>query len=157
MRAGARDFAGRRPARIAVHTATGVSGVVAEQFRPQVGGSREIPQHGGKGSATSLRGAVPARAWRLTVVFICRRNWLRRSPQELEEFRALPFTEVCFRVVKPFATPDVPEDVLWQTVSEAINFPFEAGFAVAGGCTFWNFFMADAGIQGILARASWRG
>jgi threonine synthase len=26
-------------------------------------------------------------------------------------------------VVKPFATPDVPEEVLWQIVSEAINFP----------------------------------
>ncbi len=47
----------------------------------------------------------------------------RHSPEELEEFRRLPFTEVCFRVVKPFATPDVPEEVLWQVVSEAINFP----------------------------------
>src|SRR5258708_7473335 len=47
----------------------------------------------------------------------------RHSPAELEEFRALPFTEVCFRVVRPFATPDVPEEVLWQIVSEAINFP----------------------------------
>ncbi|HEY1925610.1 MAG TPA: threonine synthase [Candidatus Acidoferrum sp.] len=47
----------------------------------------------------------------------------RRSPEELEEFRALPFTEVCFRVVTPFAAPDVPEDVLWQIVSESINFP----------------------------------
>jgi len=47
----------------------------------------------------------------------------RRSPQELEEFRGLPFTEVCFRVARPFASPDVPEEVLWQIVSEAINFP----------------------------------
>jgi len=47
----------------------------------------------------------------------------RHSPEELEEFRKLPFTEVCFRVVKPFATPDVPEEVLWQIVTEAINFP----------------------------------
>jgi len=47
----------------------------------------------------------------------------RHSPEELEEFRKLPFTEVCFRVVKPFATPDVPEEVLWQMVSEAVNFP----------------------------------
>lgn len=47
----------------------------------------------------------------------------RHSTEELEEFRKLPFTEVCFRVVKPFATPDVPEEVLWQIVSEAINFP----------------------------------
>jgi threonine synthase len=47
----------------------------------------------------------------------------RHSPRELEEFRRLPFTEVCFRVVRPFATPDVPDEVLWQIVSEAINFP----------------------------------
>jgi threonine synthase len=47
----------------------------------------------------------------------------RHSPEELEEFRGLPFTEVCFRVVRPFATPDVSEEVLWQIVSEAINFP----------------------------------
>jgi len=47
----------------------------------------------------------------------------RHSPEELEEFRGLPFTEVCFRVVRPFATPDVPDEVLWQIVSEAINFP----------------------------------
>jgi len=47
----------------------------------------------------------------------------RHSPEELEEFRGLPFTEVCFRVARPFATPDVPEEVLWQVVSEAINFP----------------------------------
>jgi len=47
----------------------------------------------------------------------------RRSPEELEEFRRLPFTEVCFRVVKPFAGAEVPEEVLWEVVSEAINFP----------------------------------
>jgi len=47
----------------------------------------------------------------------------RHSPEELEEFRSLPFTEVCFRVARPFATPDVPEEVLWQIVAEAINFP----------------------------------
>ncbi|GAC1702165.1 MAG: threonine synthase [Candidatus Acidiferrum sp.] len=47
----------------------------------------------------------------------------RRSPEELEEFRGLPFTEVCFRVMRPFAGAEVPEEVLWQVVSEAINFP----------------------------------
>jgi len=47
----------------------------------------------------------------------------RHSPEELEEFRRLPFTEVCFRVARPFATPDAPEEVLWQVVSEAISFP----------------------------------
>jgi threonine synthase len=47
----------------------------------------------------------------------------RRSPEELEEFRRLPFTEVCFRVVRPFTGADFPEEVLWQVVSEAVNFP----------------------------------
>ena len=47
----------------------------------------------------------------------------RHTAEELEEFRKLPFTEVCFRVVRPFATPDVPEELLWQIVAEAINFP----------------------------------
>src|SRR5438046_152650 len=45
----------------------------------------------------------------------------RHSAEELEEFRKLPFTEVCFRVVKPFATPDVPEELLWQLLYESIN------------------------------------
>ena len=49
----------------------------------------------------------------------------RRSPEELEEFRGLPFTEVCYRVVRPFAGAEVPEEILWQVVSEAINFPVE--------------------------------
>lgn len=49
----------------------------------------------------------------------------RHSAAELEKFRALPFTEVCFRVVHPFAVPDVPEEILWQIVSEAINFPVQ--------------------------------
>ncbi len=71
---------------------------------------------------TSLRGAVlrglaPDGGLYLPVEIA------RHSPEELEEFRRLPFTEVCFRVARPFATPDVPEEVLWQVVSEAINFP----------------------------------
>ena len=45
------------------------------------------------------------------------------SPEELEEFRRLPFTEVCYRVVRRFTGSEVPEEVLWQIVSEAINFP----------------------------------
>ncbi len=47
----------------------------------------------------------------------------RHSPAELEEFRGLPFTEVCFRVARPFAGAELPEEVLWQVVSESINFP----------------------------------
>ena len=47
----------------------------------------------------------------------------RHSPEELEEFRQLPFTEVCFRVVRPFVGAEVSEEVLWQIVSEAMNFP----------------------------------
>src|SRR6201988_4615236 len=79
---------------------------------------------GGKAPLTSLRGAVlrglaPDGGLYVPVEIA------RRLPEELEEFRALPFTEVCFRVVRPFATPDVPEDVLWQIVSEAMNFPVQ--------------------------------
>ena len=75
-----------------------------------------------KAPLTSLRGAVlrglaPDGGLYMPVEIA------RHSPKELEEFRRLPFTEVCFRVVRPFATPDVPEEVLWQIVSEAINFP----------------------------------
>jgi threonine synthase len=71
---------------------------------------------------TSLRGAVlrglPPDGGLYMPVEIA-----RRSPGELEEFRRLPFTEVCFRVVRPFAGPELPEEVMWQIVSEAINFP----------------------------------
>ena len=76
----------------------------------------------GKAPLTSLRGAVlrglaPDGGLYMPVEIA------RRSPEELEEFRRLPFTEVCFRVVRPFAGAEVPEEVLWQVVSEAINFP----------------------------------
>ena len=77
--------------------------------------SREAP-------LTSLRGAV-LRGLAPDGGLYMPAEIARHSPEELEEFRRLPFTEVCFRVAKPFATPDVPEEVLWQVVSEAINFP----------------------------------
>src|SRR6202171_2643197 len=78
----------------------------------------------GKAPLTSLRGAVlrgmaPDGGLYLPVEIA------RHTAEELEEFRKLPFTEVCFRVVRPFATPDVPEEGPWQVVSEAINFPVE--------------------------------
>ena len=79
---------------------------------------------GGKAPLTSLRGAV-LRGLAPDGGLYMPAEIARRSPEELEQFRALPFTEVCFRVVKPFATPDVPEDVLWQVVSEAMNFPVQ--------------------------------
>jgi len=77
-----------------------------------------------KAPLTSLRGAVlrglaPDGGLYMPVEIA------RHSPEGLEEFRRLPFTEVCFRVVRPFATPDVPEELLWQIVSEAINFPIK--------------------------------
>jgi len=50
---------------------------------------------------------------------------MRRSPEELEEFRRLPFSEVCYRVVLPFAGSEVPKEDLWQVVSEAVNFPIK--------------------------------
>jgi len=77
--------------------------------------SREAP-------LTSLRGAV-LRGLAPDGGLYMPAEIARHLPEELEEFRRLPFTEVCFRVAKPFATPDVPEEVLWQVVSEAINFP----------------------------------
>jgi threonine synthase len=77
--------------------------------------SREAP-------LTSLRGAV-LRGLAPDGGLYMPAEIARHSPKELEEFRRLPFTEVCFRVVRPFAMPDVPEEVLWQVVSEAINFP----------------------------------
>src|SRR6266403_1982636 len=76
----------------------------------------------GKAPLTSLRGAV-LRGLAPDGGLYMPAEIARHSPEELEEFRSLPFTEVCFRVVRPFATPDVPEEVLWQIVSEAISFP----------------------------------
>jgi threonine synthase len=76
----------------------------------------------GQAPLTSLRGAV-LRGMAPDGGLYMPAEIARHSAEELEEFRALPFTEVCFRVVKPFATPDVPEELLWQIVSEAINFP----------------------------------
>ena len=76
----------------------------------------------GKAPLTSLRGAV-LRGLAPDGGLYMPAEIARHSTEELEEFRRLPFTEVCFRVVKPFATPDVPEEELWQIVAEAINFP----------------------------------
>jgi threonine synthase len=75
-----------------------------------------------KAALTSLRGAV-LRGLAPDGGLYMPAEIARHSPEELEEFRGLPFTEVCFRVVRPFTTPDVPEEILWQIVSEAINFP----------------------------------
>src|SRR5215813_43662 len=94
--------------------------------RREVPGERTMRYRstGGKAGLTSLRGAV-LRGLAPDGGLYMPAEIARRSPEELEEFRGLPFTEVCFRVVKPFATPDVPEDVLWQIVSEAMNFPVQ--------------------------------
>ena len=75
-----------------------------------------------KAPLTSLRGAV-LRGLAPDGGLYMPAEIARHSAEELEEFRGLPFTEVCFRVVRPFATPDVPEEILWQIVSEAISFP----------------------------------
>src|SRR6202051_4191089 len=77
--------------------------------------SREAPLTSLRGAV--LRGLAPDGGLYMPVEIA------RRSPEELEEFRRLPFTEVCFRVARPFAGPEVPEEVLWQLVSESINFP----------------------------------
>src|SRR5260370_41150707 len=75
-----------------------------------------------KAPLTSLRGAVlrglaPDGGLYMPVEIA------RHSSEELEEFRRLPFTEVCFRVVRPFATPDVPEQVFWEVWRGATTFP----------------------------------
>ncbi len=77
--------------------------------------SREAPLTSLRGAV--LRGLAPDGGLYMPVEIA------RRSPTELEEFRRLPFTEVCFRVARPFAGAEVPEEVMWQVVSEAINFP----------------------------------
>jgi threonine synthase len=76
----------------------------------------------GKAPLTSLRGAV-LRGLAPDGGLYMPAEIARHSPEELEDFRGLPFTEVCFRVVRPFAGVELPEDVLWQIVSESINFP----------------------------------
>jgi threonine synthase len=76
----------------------------------------------GKAPLTSLRGAV-LRGLPPDGGLYMPAEIARHSPQELEDFRGLPFTEVCYRVVRPFAGAELPEDVLWQIVSESINFP----------------------------------
>src|SRR5271155_4121729 len=77
---------------------------------------------GGKAPLTSLRGAV-LRGLAPDGGLYMPAEIARHSQQELEDFRGLPFTEVCFRVVRPFAGVELPEEVLWQIVAETINFP----------------------------------
>src|SRR5579859_1975846 len=79
--------------------------------------SRQAPLTSLRGAV--LRGLAPDGGLYLPVEIA------RRTPDELEEFRRLPFTEVCFRVARPFVGPELPEEVLWQIVSEAINFPVQ--------------------------------
>ena len=43
--------------------------------------------------------------------------------EKVRELRDLPAAEANIRVLQPFVSPDVPEDVLRQITSEAINFP----------------------------------
>jgi len=76
-------------------------------------------------------------------------------PEELEEFRGLPFTEVCFSSSKTFATPDVPEEVLWQVVSEAINFPVNL-VSLSPGLHILELFHGPTLAFKDLARALWR-
>ena len=76
----------------------------------------------GKAPLTSLRGAV-LRGLAPDGGLYMPAEIARHSPQELEEFRGLPLTEVCYRVVRPFTGAELPEEVLWQIVSESVNFP----------------------------------
>ena len=95
---------------------------------------------GRKAALTSLRGAVlrglaPDGGLYLPVEIA------RRSPQELEEFRRLPFALVCYRVVRRVATLDVPEEVRWQIVAEAsTTFPVKLVCRFRPVCTCLELF-----------------
>jgi threonine synthase len=78
------------------------------------------------------------------------------SPEELEEFRRLPFTEVCFRVVRPFTGAEVREEILWQVVSETINFPVKL-VSLSPGLHVLELFHGPRWPSRILARVSWPG
>src|SRR6266403_1301224 len=109
---GGRRFSGKRPAAIGAHRQSREGREIRMRYRST---SRKAPLTSLRGAV--LRGLAPDGGLYMPVEIA------RHSPEELEEFRRLPFTEVCFRVVRPFGTPDIPEEVLWQIVSEAINFP----------------------------------
>jgi threonine synthase len=47
----------------------------------------------------------------------------RHSPEQIHEFRTLPEAETNVRVLQPFVSPELPEEVLRQITAEAIDFP----------------------------------
>ncbi|HYL61084.1 MAG TPA: threonine synthase [Candidatus Methylomirabilis sp.] len=77
---------------------------------------------GGKAELTSLRGAV-LRGLAPDGGLYMPCEIAPHTSQELKNFHRLSFAEVCVRVVHPFVSPDVPEEVLRQIVEEAIHFP----------------------------------
>jgi threonine synthase len=77
---------------------------------------------GKKAPLTSLRGAVlrglaPDGGLYMPV------RLARHSAAEIKSFRKLPFTEICFGLIRAFVGREVPSDTLAQIVAEAINFP----------------------------------
>ena len=47
----------------------------------------------------------------------------RLSPQDLLALRSLPFTEMSFRVLKPFVEEEVPDAALREALRDALDFP----------------------------------
>jgi threonine synthase len=47
----------------------------------------------------------------------------RWSTKQIQELRALPATEMSVRVLQPFISPDLPDEVLRQSTADALNFP----------------------------------
>ena len=77
--------------------------------------SREAPLTSLRGAV--LRGLAPDGGLYMPVEIA------RRSPEELEEFRRCRSRKFAFASCDRLQGPEVPEEVLWQVVSEAINFP----------------------------------
>jgi len=64
----------------------------------------------------------------------------RHTPEELEEFRRLPFTEVCFRRGAAVCHAGRAGKKCCGSPSPRHQFSRKAGFAFGPRCTFWNLF-----------------
>ena len=76
----------------------------------------------GKAELTSLRGAV-LRGLAPDGGLYMPLELPALASEDLRQLDHQSFSELCFRVVQPFASPDVPEAVLCEIVEQAILFP----------------------------------
>ena len=102
--------------------------------------SREAPLTSLRGAV--LRGLAPDGGLYMPVEIA------RRTPEELEEFRRLPFTEVCFRVVRPFAAAGCPRRSDVADRQRSHQFSRKARLALAGLAHSRAVSRPHAGLQG---------